>query len=97
MKDLRIRDAGLELAGGSGPVAVTFCSPRIVRVSFGEPRPSAASFVAPPTFAPPRVEVTEGEPVRLRASALPPRGATRPPPLTVPDAPRTGRPRWPPQ
>src|SRR5215831_15539612 len=85
MKDLRIRDAGLELAGASGPVAITFCSPRIVRVSFGEPRPSAASFVAPRTFAPSSVEVAEGEPVRLGTSALRLEVATEPLRLTFAD------------
>src|SRR5262244_89249 len=85
MKDLRIRDAGLELAGGSGPVAVTFCSPRIVRVSFGEHRPPAASFVAPRTFTPPTVEVIEGEPVRLGTSALRLEVATDPLRLTFAD------------
>src|SRR5215831_11213384 len=86
MKDLRIRDAGLELAGGSGPVAVTFCSPRIVRVSFGEPRPSAASFVAPRTWAPPPIDVAQGDPMRLATSDLRLEVETSPLRLTFADA-----------
>ena len=85
MKDLRIRHAGLALAGGSGPVAVTFCSPRIVRVSVGEAQPSAVSFVAPRTWTPPRVEVTDGEPVRLGTSVLRLEVATDPLRLTFAD------------
>src|SRR5262249_57198616 len=85
MRDLRIREAGLELASASGPVAVAFCSPRIVRVSFGEHRPPAASFVAPRTWTPPTVEVTEGEPVRVGTSALRLEVATDPLRLTFAD------------
>ncbi len=86
MRALRIRDAGLELASTSGPVAVTFCSPRIVRVSFGEDRPPTASFVAPRIWTPPAIEVTEGEPVRVGTSALRLEAASDPWRLTFADA-----------
>jgi len=65
MRDLHVRDAGLDFASADGPVKVTFCSSRIVRVAFGTDHAAGASFVAPRAWAPPSIQVAEGDPARL--------------------------------
>jgi len=64
------RDATLRLTGGPEPIAVTVCSPRIVRVSFGPTPSPEISFVAPRTWASPPVEITDGPSTRLATSDL---------------------------
>ena len=46
------RGATLHFPGADVPVAVTVCSPRIVRVALGANATSETSFVAPRTWAP---------------------------------------------
>ena len=63
------RDGGLSFAGDAGPVTVTICSPRIVRVSFGASAIASGadevSFVGARAWAPTPFDVTDGEPVRV--------------------------------
>jgi alpha-glucosidase (family GH31 glycosyl hydrolase) len=64
------RDATLQLAGGPEPVAVTVCSPRVVRVEFGQSAFPAISYVAPRSWTPPPFDVTEGAVTRLATGDL---------------------------
>ena len=61
-------DASLLFAGDAGPVTVTVCSARIVRVSFGAgagaPGAEEVSFVGPRAWAPTQLDVADVEPVR---------------------------------
>jgi alpha-glucosidase (family GH31 glycosyl hydrolase) len=82
MRDLQGRDAGLDFASEGGPVRLTFCSPRIVRVAFGTEPATGASFVAPRTWAPPSIQIAEGDPIRLATTDLRLEVATSPLRLT---------------
>jgi alpha-glucosidase (family GH31 glycosyl hydrolase) len=64
------RDATVRPTGGSEPLAITLCSPRIVRVSFGPSVSPEISFVAPRAWPPPPFEVADGPTVRVTTSDL---------------------------
>ena len=64
------RDATLVFPSAAGPIAVTVCSPRIVRVALGASPTPEISYVAPQRWAPAPFEVTEGEVVRLATRDL---------------------------
>jgi hypothetical protein len=64
------RNASLRFATAMGPVEVTFCSSRIVRVTVGAGDAQAASYVGSRVWPPPPFEVGDGEPVRLATSDL---------------------------
>jgi len=80
------RGASLRFSNSTGPVEVTFCSARIVRVSLGAGESPAASFVGPRVWVPPPFEVVDGEPVRLVTSDLRLEVETSPLRLTFADA-----------
>jgi len=50
----------------AGPLEISICTPRIVRVTLGAP--AALSFVEPRTWAPVAFETAGGEPVRRLAT-----------------------------
>jgi alpha-glucosidase len=64
------RGATLGFSSAAGPIGVTVCSPRIVRVTLGASRAPEISYVAPRSWAPASFEITEGEVVRLATSDL---------------------------
>ena len=64
------RDATLGFSSAAGPIAVTVCSPRIVRVALGASQAPEISYVVPRSWAPTPFEITEGEVVRLATSDL---------------------------
>ncbi|HKQ67532.1 MAG TPA: hypothetical protein VJZ73_21105, partial [Methylomirabilota bacterium] len=84
------RDASLSFAGDAGPVTVTICSPRIVRVSFGASATASGadevSFVGPRAWAPTPFDVADGEPVRVSTRDLRLEVDTSPLRLTFADA-----------
>ncbi len=80
------RDAALHFAGGPDPIAVTVCSPRIVRVTLGASGASDTSFVVPRTWAPTPLETTDGEVVRIKTSDLQLACETQPVRLAFADA-----------
>jgi alpha-glucosidase (family GH31 glycosyl hydrolase) len=80
------QDGSLHFAGADGPVAVTPCSPRIVRVSLGENPTHEAAFAAPRAWAPASFQLSDDEPVRLTTSDLRLEIATDPLRLTFADA-----------
>src|SRR5262245_64220088 len=86
MSDLHVRDAGLDFVGADGPVKVTFCSSRIVRVAFGAAPVSGASFVEPRTWVPPSIQAADGDPLRLATTDLRLEVETTPLRLTFADA-----------
>src|SRR5262249_55305134 len=86
MRAIHVPDAGLDFASADGPVKVTFCSSRIVRVTFGAGQAPGASFVAPRTWTPPPVQVADQDPVRLATSDLRLEVETSPLRLTFADA-----------
>jgi len=76
----------LHFPGADVPVAVTVCSPRIVRVALGANATSETSFVAPRTWAPTPFDATDGEVVRMTTSDLQLACETKPLRLTFADA-----------
>jgi alpha-glucosidase (family GH31 glycosyl hydrolase) len=64
------RDATLVFPSAAGPIAVTVCSPRIVRVALGASPTPEISYVVPRRWAPVPFEVTDGEVVRLATRDL---------------------------
>ena len=74
------RGAGLHFSEAAGPVEITVCSPRIVRVTLGPPPP--ASLVGPRAWASTPFDIIEGEPVRVATSDLQLEVETRPLRLT---------------
>jgi hypothetical protein len=64
------QDTTLHFDTASGPIAVTVCSPRIVRVAFGASHPPEQSFVLPRAWAPAPFEITDGEVVHLATRDL---------------------------
>ena len=62
--------SGLRIDGGSGRIALTVCTPRIVRVALEAGETAAPSFVGPRTWAPPRFEIADGPPLRLATADL---------------------------
>ena len=76
----------MHFPGADVPVAVTVCSPRIVRVGLGANAASETSFVAPRTWAPTPFEATDGEVVRITTSDLQLACETKPLRLTFADA-----------
>jgi len=59
-------DGRLRFTTEAGPLEISVCTPRIVRVTLGTPAP--LSFVEPRTWAPVAFESTGGEPVRRVAT-----------------------------
>jgi alpha-glucosidase len=64
------RDASVHFDTASGPIVVTVCSPRIVRVVFGASQLPERPLVVPRSWEPAPFEVTDGEVVRLATSDL---------------------------
>jgi Domain of unknown function (DUF4968) len=79
-------DASLHFTGAAGSVAVTVCTPRIVRASLGASQTSEASAVDPRVWASTPFEIAHGEPVRIATSDLWLEGETNPVRLTFADA-----------
>jgi alpha-glucosidase len=77
-------DARLRFTSETGPVEVDVCTPRIVRVTFGEPAP--LSFVEPRTWAPVAFETAGGGPARVATRDLRVEAETQPLRLAFADA-----------
>src|SRR2546423_4818802 len=77
-------DARLRFTSEAGPLEVSVCTPRIVRVTLGAP--AWLSFVEPRTWAPVAFESAGGEPVRVATRDLRVEVETRPLRLAFADA-----------
>src|SRR6266850_1543484 len=77
-------DGRLRFTSEAGPLEVSVCTPRIVRVTLGAPAP--LSFVEPRTWAPVAFESAGGEPVRVATRDLRVEVETRPLRLAFADA-----------